>query len=150
MRYQPAYSHGGSSVSGWTAVSSTTTGGGRPICVYPAIQKPAMSIFTTGTAGTVTFMIQASQGQPDASTGAILEASWVNALSANLTISVGDTLGKKVYITFPFWRTYLVGTTGDAGLVSSIGPIIIGGQNGPMAVSPSYPDYGTITTDGVV
>jgi hypothetical protein len=150
--YEIRYSHGGSSLGPWTAVSGAVTGAGRPISVIGSTQNCAMSVVLS--TGTATVTIEASGGALD-STGNPPSNSWIDMSDSG----VGWDLDAADPTTFlyksipalraPLWRTKITAIAGGGSVTSSIAFINQQDSDGVIRqISASYPPVSQFTTQG--
>lgn len=135
MSYNPSYSHGGPSFSGWTAVIGNTTNSGRPISVLGAVQTTALFMIVTGSSGTMTVNLEANGGPIDGTFNPPA-SDWIVTWTG--TFDFNQATGKKIQMTAPWWRTRITARTGDTVLVSYVGVGKLGAGGG-IIYMPSYP-----------
>ena len=148
----PVYSHGGTDAPNWPAIvgDSSHLGAGRPVSVIGAINhlslRPAINMVAAGTSGTCTVRIQCNGG---ALTNGVPDPNaWIDALETDLVFDAGQTLGKKIQLSQPYWRTYVVACSGNI-IFSSYVPCIHlwtpgGGIQWASANYPSSDSVGTV------
>lgn len=141
LTIQPTYSHGGSTVGPWTAVSGAVTGSGRPISVVPAhpVNIPVVVIVCTG--GTATVILECNGGQLG-DDGNPPAAEWVDVSGGGYTMTAGDVRCKRLPPVMPYWRTRITAIAGAT--VLSYVPLLVLESGGK--VSASYPG---LTSTGV-
>jgi hypothetical protein len=150
--YEIRYSHGGSSLGPWTAVSGAVTGGGRPISVIGSTQNCAMSVGLS--VGTATVTIEASAGALD-STGNPPADSWrdMSDSGTGWDLDAADPttmLAKSIpALRFPLWRTRIIAISGGGAVTSLIPFINQQDSDGVIRqISASYPPVSQFTTQG--
>lgn len=149
----PTYSHGGADVGKWPAVvgDSGHLGPGRPISVIGAVNhlslRPAFNLIASGTSGTCVVRIQCNGGA--VTSGVPDPNAWIDALETPLTFDAGETTGKKIMLSQPYWRTYLVSCSGDIQFLSYIPCIHLWTPGGGIQwASAQYPTEDSVGVTG--
>ena len=102
----PVFSHGGTTVPGFTAVVGNTTNSGRPVFLSNGVVGEIYLHGILDSPGTCTVVIEVNGGSADPQTGIPPAADWIDISSGGIALSAGSpNFAKKIPPILGYVRT---------------------------------------------